>query len=186
MANNQRDLDYLWGLVEELNREFFDNQVVINEIEISSLGKDINGMYYPKEKKISLDEQHLKRASYDELEYTIYHEMCHQFIYKHNAQFNLFIKSYVNKRKIDKYGERKWKIRRNIETIFDIMCMFLIVSGFGVIVYKSSRDDLTILSTIMSVSLILCGYIFSIWFTQRSDDVLDLLFQYDLDNFRSK
>jgi hypothetical protein len=186
MTNNQHDIHYLWGLVEELNREFFANRVVINEIEISSLERDINGIYYAKEKKIVLDEKCFRTASHDELEYIVYHEMCHQFINKHNTEFNLFIKNYFRKRKMDKLGERAWKIRRNIETIFDILCMFLIVSGFSVLVYESSRENLTLLCITISVSLILSGFILSIWLTARSGDVLDLPFSYDLDNFRSK
>ena len=184
MGNNECDINYLWGLVEKLNEEFFDNRVVINEIEISSLGKQINGIYYAKERKIVLDEQYLRTASHDKLEYVVYHEMCHQFINKHNVQFNLFIKNYFKKRKMDRLGERRWKIRRNIETTFDVICMFLIISGFSIIVHKSINEDLTLLSIIMSLSLILCGYVSSIWFTDRSGDVLDLPFGYDLDNFR--
>lgn len=172
MKRREANIDYLWRLVNKLNREFFYNRIVINEIETKPLEKRINGLYCPREKKIIIDEQHLRTASKDELEYTIYHEMCHQLIIVHDLRFSILLRNFTKKRNIDKIGIKAWKIKKVVETVVDIMCMLSIVSGCSVIMYKLENGSLTILYIIMSVSLILGGLVLSVWFTDRLDEVL--------------
>lgn len=172
MVETGRNLDDLWKMVENLNEEFFDNRIVVNAIEVDALDKGIRGLYDPDNKKIIIDSISLQTAPENEVEYIVYHEMCHQVITEHSFPFYFLLQRYVKQRELDRLGYTIWKKKRLAETLVDLICMTLIVSGFALILYLSGKDSLTLLCLVLGLSLISGGVALSVWFYSETDRIL--------------